>query len=472
MRKKTFLLWSALLLAVAVYGQKREIHILAVNDMHAAIDAFPQLGGLIDSLRTLDPSLLVFSAGDNRTGNPLNDMYEIPAYPMVALMNQVGFNATTLGNHEFDGGSLPRLIGLSNFSYLCANVFPSEQSGMQILPCQMFGVKGLRVGVIGAVQVGSQGIPSTHPDNVVGYRFAPAKDVIGQYQWVSRQSDVTILLSHIGYEGDIEMAEAFPWLDLIIGGHTHTQLADGEIHNGILITQNKNKLHRATYITLTVENGHVVDRKAEYIDVKKFPKKNKVVEELVRFFSDNPAFRRVLAKAETPFETREELGCMKCDVYLSEGGGEIAIENPGGVRRDALAAGDITMQDVLEIDPFNNVMVELSLTGVEIQELLMSYCRGRAHSFPFVGGMRCELTLDETDPTKVKKVKLLTAEGRKFDMKRTYKVVTNSYVAATSPSLDKEPGRSLSQHSIDMMVNFLEKKKTVDYHGARCLKIK
>ena len=79
-----------------VAAQRREVHILSVNDMHATIDVFPQLAALIDSLRTADPSLLVFSAGDNRTGNPLNDKYEIPAYPMVALMNQGGFNASTL----------------------------------------------------------------------------------------------------------------------------------------------------------------------------------------------------------------------------------------------------------------------------------------------------------------------------------------------------------------------------------------
>ena len=52
-----------------VAAQKREVHILSVNDMHATIGVFPQLAALIDSLRTVDPSLLVFSAGDNRTGN-------------------------------------------------------------------------------------------------------------------------------------------------------------------------------------------------------------------------------------------------------------------------------------------------------------------------------------------------------------------------------------------------------------------
>ena len=108
--KKFTMTWLALMLAIITYAEKREIHILAANDMHAQIEVFPQLAALADSLRTIDPSMLIFSAGDNRTGNPINDKYILPAYPMVALMNQVGFNASALGNHEFDVHSLKRLL--------------------------------------------------------------------------------------------------------------------------------------------------------------------------------------------------------------------------------------------------------------------------------------------------------------------------------------------------------------------------
>ena len=108
--------------ALSTYAEKREVHILAANDMHATIEAMPRVAAVADSLRRLYPSLLVLSAGDNRTGNPFNDMYKPSGYPMVALMNQIGVNASALGNHDFDMESLPGLIGLSNFRYLCANV--------------------------------------------------------------------------------------------------------------------------------------------------------------------------------------------------------------------------------------------------------------------------------------------------------------------------------------------------------------
>ena len=469
MRKFT-MTWLALMLAIIVNAEKREIHILAANDMHAQIEVFPQLAALADSLRTIDPSLLIFSAGDNRTGNPINDKYILPAYPMVALMNQVGFNASTLGNHEFDVHSLKRLIGLSNFRYICANAFPSDSSGIKLVPTQVFDVEGLKVGVIGCIQLSPAGIPSTHPDNLEGITFKPAEEIIPQYESLSKECDVTILLSHLGYPDDIKMAEKFPWLDLIIGGHTHTQLTGKEVKNGVLITQNRNKLHRVTYITLTVENGKVVDKKAEYIDVRKFPKTVKVVEEMIRFYNDNPTLRRVLAIADTPFENREELGCMMCDAFMAETESEIAIENPGGVRLDALPQGDITVRDVLEMDPFDNHAVVLELTGEEIAHMMLTYSHNTLHSFPYVGGMQCEITLEKDFPEKIKSIKLLTLDGKKLNMKKKYKVVTNNYVPATS-EIPEGSAHTLNLETSDIIMQYLEKKGEVSYQGVRRLKI-
>ena len=470
MKKKFAILWLALSLALTISAEKREIHILSVNDMHAQIGVFPQLAALIDSLRAEDPSLLVFSAGDNRTGNPLNDKYEIPGYPMVALMNQVGFNGSTLGNHEFDTHSLQRLIGLSNFRYICANVFSTDSAGIRTVPYQVFDVAGLKVGVIGVIQLGAQGIPGTHPDNLKGIWFTPAMTEISKYEWLSKQCDVTILLSHLGYPDDQEMAKIFPWFDLIIGGHTHTQLKGDEVVNGVLITQNKNKFNRVTYTTITLEDGKIIDRKAEYIDIKKYAKKNPLVEAMVNHFSDDPKFKRVLATAETPFEAREELGCMMCDAFMSETGADIAVENPGGVRLDSHPAGDITVRDVLEMDPFNNNAVILNLTGEEILRMLTSYCNNILVSFPYVGGMKCELTLDKVNPSRIKSVQLLTPNGKKLDMKRKYRVATNNYITATS-KIPEGAATTLNVQTTDLIMQYLEKQKWIDYQGMRRLEI-
>lgn len=468
MMKRLLFLVGCWLLAVGCWAQRREVHILSVNDMHATMDVFPQLAALVDSLRAVDPSLLIFSAGDNRTGNPLNDKHEISSYPMVALMNQVGFSGSTLGNHDFDVCSLARLTGLSNFRYICANIQADDSTGIRTVPSQVFDVEGLKVGVVGAVQLGPQGVPSTHPDNLHGLHFLPPMETIGQYEPLSRQCDVTILLSHLGYQDDVEVAKRYPWLDLIIGGHSHTQLKGNERVNGVLITQNKNKFGRVTYTTLTVEGGRVVDKRAEYIDIRNYPRKNHLVESMVRFFSDNPKFQRVVARAEAPFSNKEELGCMMCDAFMDAFDADIAVENPGGVRIDSLPAGDITVLDIYEMDPFDNDAVVLELTGEELLRMLLTYTAGRYYSFPFVGGIRCELTREPGDSTKLKSARLLTMKGKKLDMKRRYRVVTNNYVTATS-RIPEGAAHIQNVQTTDVIMRFLEKRMTVNYQGVRRL---
>ena len=469
MLKRTILSIFIGFFTLVTYGEKREVHILAANDMHATLEVFPQLAVLIDSLRTIDPSLLVFSAGDNRTGNPVNDKYRLPSYPMVALMNLVGFDATTLGNHEFDAHSLPQIIGYSHFKYICSNIFPSDSANLRIVPYQIYNIDTLKIGVVGAIQLSPNGIPSTHPDNLKGISFKYAKDVLPEYEWLSRECDVTILLSHLGYPEDIEMAKTFPWLDLIIGGHTHTQLKGTEYYNGILITQNKNKFGSVTYITLTIEDGKITGKKAEYIDVKNYPRKNGLVESMINHFNDNPTFRRVLATAETPFETHEELGCLICDALKEEFSGDIAIENPGGVRIESHPVGDITVRDIFEMDPFDNNVVLLTLTGDELLKMMLSYCHNSVRSFPFVSGIKCEITL-ENDNKKIKSVKLLKPDGSKLNMKKKYRVVTNSYLPATS-EIPENSALPVNFQTTDVVMHYLEKKEKVSYQGVKRLTI-
>lgn len=467
MKKLLLTLAAVCLLGSAAFAQKQEIHIVSGNDMHAKIENFPQLAAIVDSLRAVYPDLLVFSAGDNRTGEPLNDLYEIPAYPMVALMNQIGFDATTLGNHEFDSGQagLARLISLSNFPYICANVLPDPKWNMHLQPYKIFYVGDVSIAVVSCVQLGTAGHPDSHPDNCKEITFTPVLETVQKYSWLREACDVVILLSHIGYDDDVAISAELPWVDLIIGGHSHTQLAGGEMHNGILITQNVNRLQRVTHITLTVENNRVVDKKAENIEVETFPKKNKIVEEMVRYFSDNPAFKRVLAQLDKPVSAYEELGCLMTDAWRVETGSDVAFTNAGGIRFDSLPAGPFTVSDVLRLDPFGNETVALELTGKELKDMLISCCDNDEHRFPSVSGIICNVVRNKKDPTQVKDVTITMENGSKFDLKKTYKVVTNSYSAAITTAPRQDPGRGLNRTTSSYIQDYLEHQGHVDYAG-------
>lgn len=456
-----FTLWT-----IAIQADKHDIHILAVNDIHATIEAMPQLIGIVDSLRTQYPSLLLFSAGDNRTGDPINDKYQPSGYPMVALMNLAGFNASAIGNHDFDNYSLPTLCGLSSFRYICANMEADDTTGIKTVPYQCFDVEGLKLGVIGVIQVNRQGTPDAHPDVLRGIRFQSPIETVSRYEWLSRQCDATVLLSHTGYQEDIRIAEKAPWLDAIIGGHSHRQLSEEEpLHNGVLITQNRHLLGHAVHITLTVDSGHVISKQAEYILVRRNTPPNKVAETMVKTFTEDPYFKHILVRAETPFKTREELGAMVCDALMSETGADVAIMNYKGIRIRRLAAGYITVRDALEIDPYGSQAVTLTMRGDELEQFIITYGQMNTYKFPHLGGLRADLTLEKKGSNDITKVKLMAADGSQFDRKRSYRVVTNSYVAATYKGTLSLKPTVLNTTTSDIIMRYLQQQGTVSYQG-------
>ena len=472
--KKNILLSLLVFVALTLSAQeRRELHILSINDPHAAMEQFPRLGFVADSLRTLYPDLLILSAGDNRSGDPINDMFEIPAYPVVALMNQIGFHATVIGNHEYDSNQdgLARLINLSTFSTLCANMEPDPKWKMHVKPYQVFDCGGISVGVIGITALGSMGIPESHPARLTDIKFMDPLETIRKYQFLREKCDVILLLSHLGFETDVKFSAELPWVDIIIGGHSHTQLDGGEMHNGILITQNGKSIPYATHSTLVLQGGKIVEKKAERIAVKGMPGENKTVAELVRYFSENPVFKRVLAVAETPFENREELGCMVCDAYLAETGADISYQNAGGVRIENHPAGDMTMGDVMKMDPFQNDLVELHVTGKELAEMLISCYDKDKQRFPYVSGITCDIVIDPATQ-KIKKLTLNGKDGKKLNLKKTYHVVGNSYSVAVSPTNRADQGRSMGITTPDVIKNYLEHQGRVSFQGRRCLNIK
>ena len=472
--KKNILLSLLVFVALTLSAQeRRELHILSINDPHAAMEQFPRLGFVADSLRTLYPDLLILSAGDNRSGDPINDMFEIPAYPVVALMNQIGFHATVIGNHEYDSNQdgLARLINLSAFSTLCANMEPDPKWKMHVKPYQVFDCGGISVGVIGITALGSMGIPESHPARLTDIKFMDPLETIQKYQFLREKCDVILLLSHLGFETDVKFSAELPWVDIIIGGHSHTQLDGGEMHNGILITQNGKSIPYATHSTLVLQGGKIVEKKAERIAVKGMPGENKTVAELVRYFSENPVFKRVLAVAETPFENREELGCMVCDAYLAETGADISYQNAGGVRIENHPAGDMTMGDVMKMDPFQNDLVELHVTGKELAEMLISCYDNDKQRFPYVSGITCDIVIDPATQ-KIKKLTLNGKDGKKLNLKKTYHVVGNSYSIAVSPTNRADQGRSMGITTPDVIKNYLEHQGRVSFQGRRCLNIK
>lgn len=272
---------------MAVSGGKspKEVVIFAVNDMHAAIDNFPKLAFVVDSLRTLYPSMLLVSAGDNQTGNPVNDQNKEKGMPMISLMNAVKFDLSAVGNHEFDsrqkGFSL--LTHKADFPFICANAVPADSLNIRIRPFKIIKLKnGLRIAFLGLIQINQTGIPDSHPDNTKGFVFRSPYETITDYLYLKDKSDIFIVLSHLGFQGDVKLAESTPrGIDLIIGGHSHTRVANEQVINGIMITQADSKLKFGTLIKLKQNSDGTPQKSMYLIDINIQKNENQAIRAMV-----------------------------------------------------------------------------------------------------------------------------------------------------------------------------------------------
>jgi len=453
---------------------ERQAVIFAVNDMHAAIDNFPKLAFLVDSLQAIFPDMLLVAAGDNQTGNPVNDQYPEKGWPMIDLMNTTGFDISALGNHEFDTGQegLENLANKARFGFICANVSSDGQYDVKMTPYRIITLpNGLRLAFLGLLQLGQNGIPDSHPDNVKGFAFRSPFETAPEYLWLKDSSDIFIALTHIGFEEDVKLAETMPaGIDLIIGGHSHTRVAKDQIHNGIMITQAESKLKSGTLIRLTVSSDGSLKRNMQLIDIRNSKSEKPAIRAMVDKYNDNPVLNEVIATASDNFSTSEELGYLMADAQREAAGADIALMNPGGVRIDRLDKGPVTIKNVYQLDPFGNELVVTKLTGEEVYSLMRAAWTVDDKSPLYPSGVRTEVKLDgEGNPAEFV---ILTENGSPLEMTRIYSVAMNSYMTQVYKYGHSDPGQSLFITTADAMISYLKKYTIVrSYRGEKRIQI-
>lgn len=140
-------------LAAACAPRERTLVLLSTNDMHAKIQNFPRLASAVEACRDTAQLVVLVDAGDRWTGNAYVDMAPTPGMPMIALMNELGYDVATLGNHEFDHGQafLGRMIDSMDFEVVCANVVSDTCTFPQLPPYTIVDRDGIRIGFVGVV---------------------------------------------------------------------------------------------------------------------------------------------------------------------------------------------------------------------------------------------------------------------------------------------------------------------------------
>ena len=135
-------------IAAACAPRERTLVLLSTNDMHAKIRNFPRLAAAVEACRDTAQLVVLVDAGDRWTGNAYVDRAATPGMPMIALMNGLGYDVATLGNHEFDHGQafLGRMIDSMDFEVVCANVVSDTCTFPPLPPYTVLEEGGFRIG--------------------------------------------------------------------------------------------------------------------------------------------------------------------------------------------------------------------------------------------------------------------------------------------------------------------------------------
>jgi 5'-nucleotidase len=224
----------------------KKITILHTNDVHSHIDPFPKndplnpSGGgviaranLINLVKKDNPHTLVLDAGDVFQGTPYFNFFggELE----LKLMSKMGYNASTLGNHEFDNGmeKLSKVLKHANFSFLNSNyTLKNTPLENKIKSHEIFNINGIKIGVFG-LGIELEGLVEKKLYKGIKYLnpIEISKDISDDLKY-NHNCDLIICLSHLGFSYskdknimcDLILAKQTKNIDLIIGGHTHTFL--------------------------------------------------------------------------------------------------------------------------------------------------------------------------------------------------------------------------------------------------------
>jgi 5'-nucleotidase/UDP-sugar diphosphatase len=452
--RNRFLLVLVLALAASLLllgcGQKTtHLTILYMNDLHGHLERFKEgsesaekVGG-IDRMANLVKKtreevtaegghLILLCAGDILQGTPMSLIFK--GEPDVTVMNYMKFDAMAIGNHEFDYGqeNLKRLMGLASFPFLSANIVSPSTQKLFATDYIVNSYDGLNVAMFGLTT--DETPVATHPDNVADLEFLPpietAKDLVPA---LKKKAQVVIALTHIGFEMDEQLAEEVPDIDVIIGGHSHTRV-DSTVHVGqTLVCQAYEYGICLGRADITVKGGHVVQSRSTLLSVDNTVDEDTLVSELVSSYADklDKELARTVGTAavrldgeRTAVRDREtNLGDLVTDAMRQLTGADIAFTNGGSIRA-SIDAGEITMREILTALPFEDKLVNLTLTGDQVASIVDQTAGLKSGSGGFlqVSGISFKI--------RNRKASDIEVAGQPLDEKRNYRVATSEFLAA------------------------------------------
>ncbi len=346
---------------------------------------------------------LVLDAGDVFQGTPISNM--LRGFLDLECMNQMGYDAMCLGNHEFDFGYELLLSRLSdvNFHVLCANVVDRERGRPFTDPYCIIRRGDYRIGIIGLTT--ETLIFETHPSIAEHVDVHPTLPIARSLARYLREigCDIVIALGHQGYNRDLKLAEAVPEIDVIVGGHTHTVLDVPTKVGNVVVTQNGDWGRNLGVLKLTFERPaddpdarfNLINMENEFTPLSPNEPEDDGMKAFIadyerRFAAEMDKF---ICKAEEDLKIdtirleENALADIICDSMRGVTGADVVLFN-GGNFRAPINAGDVTFGDLYGVLPYDNFMMKVFLSGERLREVYeyagLQYGDG---GFPQVSGL-------------------------------------------------------------------------------------
>lgn len=447
-----------------------KVQLLGVNDLHGQLDTDTKLGSqLAGSMEytaaamkqreSQNPNTLLVHAGDMIGGSPLISAL-FQDEPTVEVMEAMGFDVGTLGNHEFDEGiaELHRMIdggehpkgtkgydGM-NFPIVAANAYDSATGKLITEPYVVKEVGGQKIGFIGVVTQETPNMIVRKGNETL--EITSEVDAINQYTAELKKQGIRaiVVLAH-NPTLQTGKADAFDAtdiaenvddeVDVIFAGHNHVYV-DKVVDNKLIVqAYSYGSAYSDVDVELDPATGDIVQKAAEVVTVyQKDYTPDPTVAAIMKKYEDliAPIKAEVVGESAVGlskgYPSLEEygdlaLGNLIADAMKASMNADFALMNGGGIRSD-LPAGKVTFGHLFAIQPFGNVLNKVKLNGADLETVLNNQITDRGLDF-HIAGFTYTYSYDSAAKTG-KVVDISLPDGSKIDKTKEYTVVVNNYM--------------------------------------------
>ncbi|MGL4521924.1 MAG: bifunctional metallophosphatase/5'-nucleotidase, partial [Bacilli bacterium] len=453
------------------------LRVLHTNDTHSSIGNAPKLMTVLKQERAGAANSLLLDGGDVMTGTIWHSMFkgEVDA----EVMNRMGYDAMTLGNHEFDFGpeSLANFVTKINFPVVSANVdfsthtgalkglrvnaITTNAAGGKIYPAIIKEMNGEKVGIFGLTTKETSNISSPGQDIYFKDEMQTAQETADALEALGVNKIIAV--NHIGNAADILLAKTVKEIDIVVGGHSHTsvtapqQIVTSDDYT-VVVQAGDNRNALGVLNVQFDKDGNIVAHNGklarpastnpvEDADLKQFVDQKKNDPEFIKLRMEIVAKSDVLLQGDRQYVRRGEtnLGNLWTDAMLLEAKKTkpeaiAAFQNGGGIRA-SLPVGNFTMEEMLNVMPYSNSLVLVELKGSDIIAALDKGTTAYEMADPTGGllhtsGVRYTFETGKPVGSRITSVEVKTANGYvPMDPNAKYWVATNSFIANGGDSL-------------------------------------